>query len=90
VVAITLQPQQLTRENFAPFGDVIETSDDRTSEMNADRFERFDDLCSIDMGGDGRPTVSIARCRIATSLPYDLDMVERHPLGSQAFIPLCC
>jgi ureidoglycolate lyase len=88
VVAITLQPQQLTRENFAPFGDVIETSDDRTSEMNADRFERFDDLCSIDMGGDGRPTVSIARCRIATSLPYDLDMVERHPLGSQAFIPL--
>jgi len=87
-VAITLTPQQLTAESFAPFGDVIETSDERTAEMNADQFERFDDLCSLDMAGDGRPAVSIARCRVATSLPYALDMVERHPLGSQAFIPL--
>ena len=87
-MAITLKPQQLTRENFALFGDVVETSDERTAEMNAERFERFDDLCSLDMAGDGRAAVSIARCREATSLPYALDMVERHPLGSQAFIPL--
>jgi len=87
-MAITLTPQELTREGFAPFGDVIETSGDRTTEMNADRFERFDDLCSLDMADDGRVAVSITRCRAATSLPYSIDMVERHPLGSQAFIPL--
>jgi len=56
--------------------------------MNAERFERFDDLCKLDMADDGRVAVSIARCRVATALPYRLDMVERHPLGSQAFVPL--
>ncbi len=87
-MAITLTPQKLTRESFAPYGDVIESSGDRTTEMNADRFERFDDLCSLDMAEDGRPAVSITRCSVATSLPYSLDVVERHPLGSQAFMPL--
>ena len=55
--------------------------------MNDVRFERFDDLCSVDVG-DGRVSVSIATARSATSLPYRIDMVERHPLGTQAFIPL--
>ena len=87
-MSITLTPKELTREGFAPFGDVVETSSERTAEMNADRFERFDDLCSLDMADDGRVAVSITRCRAATSLPYSIDMVERHPLGSQAFIPL--
>ena len=56
--------------------------------MNAARFERFDDLCDVDAGVDGRVRLSIARCRIATQLPYCFDVVERHPLGSQAFVPL--
>ncbi len=85
---ITLTPQELTRESFAPFGDVVETSNERTAEMNADRFERFDDLCLLDMADNGRAAVSITRCLVASSLPYSLDKVERHPLGSQAFIPL--
>ena len=84
---ITLKPLPLTSERFAPYGDVIGTSD-HTDAMNADRFERFDDLCGIDIAADGHVAVSIARCRVATSLPYRIDMVERHPLGSQAFVPL--
>ena len=87
-MTISLQPRPLTRERFAPYGDVIESSDVDRAAMNAARFERFDDLCSVDMGEDGRVAVSIARCRVATSLPYRIDMVERHPLGSQAFVPL--
>ena len=87
-MAIKLRPQPLTSERFARYGDVIETAVDRKAAMNAARFERFDDLCSIDMSGDGRVAVRIARCRIASSLPYRIDMVERHPLGSQAFMPL--
>jgi ureidoglycolate lyase len=87
-MTITLQPELLTRERFAPYGDVIETSRERSDAMNEARFERFDDLCRIDLIDDGRIAVSIARCRTPTSLPLRLDMVERHPLGSQAFVPL--
>ena len=82
-----LTPAPLTRERFAPFGDVIETAELNAAPMNDVRFERFDDLCAVDVG-DGRISVSIATARSATVLPYRIDMVERHPLGSQAFIPL--
>ena len=87
-MTITLVPNPLTSERFAPYGDVIESVTDRTAGMNAARFERFDDLCGIEMSDAGRVAVSIARCRVATSLPYRIDMVERHPLGSQVFVPL--
>lgn len=87
-MTITLKPQPLTSERFAPYGDVIESTINRTAAMNATRFDRVDDLCAIEMSDSGRVAVSIARCRIATSLPHRIDMVERHPLGSQAFVPL--
>lgn len=86
--AISLAPLPLTRERFAPFGDVIEASRDQSAAMNEARFERFDDLCNIDVGSDGQVSVSVARCRVATSLPLRIDKLERHPLGSQAFMPL--
>jgi len=87
-MTITLQAELLTRERFSPYGDVVETSRETSDAMNEARFERFDDLCKIDLINDGRVAVSIARCRTPTSLPLRLDMVERHPLGSQAFVPL--
>jgi len=87
-MTITLKAELLTSGRFAPFGEVIETSRDASDAMNAARFERFDDLCNIDLINDGQIAVSIARCRTPTTLPLRLDMVERHPLGSQAFIPL--
>ncbi len=87
-VTIKLKAEPLTRERFAPYGDVIETSREGADAMNAARFERFDNLCTVDLINGGQVSVSIARCRTPTSLPLRLDMVERHPLGSQAFIPL--
>jgi ureidoglycolate lyase len=87
-MTITLKPEPLSAERFAPYGDVIETSLGGADAMNAARFERFDDLCNVDLINDGRIAVSIARCRTPSSLPLRLDMVERHPLGSQAFVPL--
>lgn len=82
-----LKPVPLTRERFKPFGDVIESSHVDAAAMNDARFERFNDLCNIDVG-DGRVAVSITTSRVATKLPYLVSMVERHPLGSQAFVPL--
>ena len=87
-MTITLKAEPLTRERFADYGEVIETSRDHSAAMNAARFDRFDDLCHVDLFNDGPIAVSIARCRTPTTLPLRLDRVERHPLGSQAFIPL--
>ena len=88
-MTVELQAELLTPERFAPYGDVIETSRELQADgMNDARFERFDDLCRIDFAGDRRAALSIARCRVPTTLPLRLDMVERHPLGSQAFVPL--
>lgn len=84
--SISLKPLPLTSERFAPFGDVIEASRGQAAAMNAARFERFDDLCDVDVGG--KVSVSIARCRAATVLPLRIETIERHPLGSQAFVPL--
>lgn len=82
-----LKPVPLTRERFKPFGDVIESSHVEAAAMNDARFERFNDLCNVDVG-DGRIAISITTSRVATKLPYLVSMVERHPLGSQAFVPL--
>ena len=86
--AIALSPVPLTRERFAPFGDVIEASRGQATAMNEARFERFSDLCELDVGSDGRVSVGVVRCRTATSLPLRVDKLERHPLGTQAFVPL--
>lgn len=88
--AVELHALPLTAERFAPYGDVIATRAERRNAMNAARFERFDDLAAVDVDrSDGaHVAISIARARTATTLPYTFDMVERHPQGSQAFIPL--
>lgn len=87
-MTITLKAEPLTKERFAIYGDVVETARESSDGMNEARFERFDDLCHVDLINDGQIAVSIARCRTPTSLPLRLEMIERHPLGSQAFIPL--
>ena len=85
--SISLRPVPLTRARFAPYGDVIDASHDAVKSMNEARFERFDDLCNVDLGGGG-VAISVTRARTATVLPLRVDRVERHPLGSQAFVPL--
>ena len=88
--AIELHALPITRQRFAPFGDVVAAAADRRTPMNAARFERYDDLARVDVDADdgAHAGISIARARTGTALPYCFDTVERHPLGSQAFIPL--
>ncbi len=86
--AISLVPKPLTSERFAPYGDVIEAAYNKSAAMNAARFERFDDLCNVDIAKGGHLAMSVARCRTPTVLPLRVHTVERHPLGSQAFVPL--
>ena len=85
---IALVPEPLTSEGFAPYGEVIEAALDSSSAMNEARFERFDDLCTVDLAPGGGVAISIASCCTPTTLPLRIDKIERHPLGSQAFVPL--
>jgi len=84
---IKIEP--LTRAAFAPFGDVIEFSGEAESfEINNGTTTRFHDLATITATGQhARATISLARA-MPFDLPLKLTMMERHPLGSQAFIPI--
>jgi len=80
--------QLLTREAFAQFGDVIEKAGARHYPINNGNCIRYHDLAQIDLAGpEPRPLINIFAAQ-PCSLPLELTLVERHPLGSQAFIPL--
>jgi ureidoglycolate lyase len=76
----------LAAESFAPYGEVLEAVGEPDGVINQGLCGRFNDLATLDFDG-GRAGISLFRSD-ARTLPYRLDMVERHPLGSQAFIPM--
>ena len=76
----------LTADAFAPFGDVLNCDGDPDKMINAGLCGRFHDRATVDVT-DGQVGISLFRSELR-SLPYSCDMVERHPLGSQAFIPM--
>ncbi|WP_153100194.1 ureidoglycolate lyase [Paraburkholderia hayleyella] len=83
-----LRVEPLTREAFAPFGDVIELAGAKQVPINLGTTIRYHDLAHIDVADEvGRPLVNLFRGQPRT-LPFEVKMLERHPLGSQAFIPL--
>lgn len=82
--AVCVQP--LTAEKFAPYGDVIEAVG-KPIAINDGKTLSFHDLAKIDPGHRGRTIVSIFRSTPAM-LPLAIEKMERHPLGSQTFMPL--
>ena len=88
ISGVTLSPQPLATASFRDYGDVIETRGVTPATINDGYADRFDDLASIDVAtGGGRPLLNIFRAR-PRPLPIEIGFLERHPLGSQAFIPL--
>ena len=81
-----LTPEPLTADAFAPFGDVIEASDRaEVMPINYGWTTRFNDLADVEVG-DGRAIISVFRSKPLE--PLVLKIFERHPLGSQAFMPI--
>jgi ureidoglycolate lyase len=80
-----IKTQPLTSAAFAPYGEVLECSGESIT-INQGNCQRFHDLAGLDMDG-GQVGISLFQAKLR-SLPYDLDLMERHPLGSQAFIPM--
>jgi ureidoglycolate lyase len=79
--------QPLTQTAFDPFGDVLEVRGDPDKLINGGKCGRFHDRATLDFGPMGRAGISLFDAE-PRSLPYLLDMVERHPEGSQAFVPM--
>lgn len=82
---ITAQP--LSAAAFAPFGDVLEVAGAPDKIINQGLCARFHDRARLDFGPEGRAGISLFQAE-PRAFPYRLDLVERHPEGSQAFIPM--
>ncbi|MEF2070545.1 ureidoglycolate lyase [Consotaella aegiceratis] len=88
-MAEVIRPQKLTSAAFAPFGDVVEADNARQIKLiNNGSTTRFHDVAPVDVtAGGGKALISIFRGK-PFGLPFEVRMMERHPLGSQAFVPL--
>lgn len=83
-----LRARPLTCEDFAPFGDVIETAGHDGFTINQGTATRYHDLARVDVTArGGRAAIGLVRAQPQTT-PVPLRLMERHPLASQAFIPL--
>ena len=83
-----IKPIKITRKNFTKYGELISSDDVNPIDINAGYAKRFDNLANINTYKDeGKAIVSIFSA-IKRSFPMKIDMMEKHPLGSQAFIPM--
>lgn len=88
MTVVSLEPQPLTADNFAPFGQVIEVDHHDPIIINSGNTERYDALGRVEIcGAQGYAVLNIFRAQ-PRQLPLRITMVERHPLGSQSFQPL--
>jgi ureidoglycolate lyase len=76
----------LTATAFAPFGDLLDCAGDPDKLINQGLCGRYHDRATLDFT-DGRAGISLFKAELR-SLPYTLDLLERHPMGSQAFVPM--
>ena len=85
---LIIKPKLITKENFKKFGDMITTANIKPIEINNGFAKRYDGIANLNTKKDnGESTISIFSA-LKRSFPMKIDMMEKHPLGSQAFIPM--
>ena len=85
---LIVKPKPINKENFKKFGDMISTEDIKPLEINNGFAKRYDGIAKLDTKKDnGESTICIFSA-LKRSFPMKIDMMEKHPLGSQAFIPM--
>lgn len=82
-----LTPLALTSTNFSPFGDVVEARG-LSKSINYGETERYHDLAAIDVSARGGQTLVNIFRTTPLPLPIKIEIMERHPLSSQLFMPL--
>lgn len=83
-----LSVEPLTKQAFAPFGEVVETEGLTPLSINQGYAARYNDLANIDVGADGGQINISWFVASARPAPIAIRLMERHPLGSQLFMPL--
>jgi ureidoglycolate lyase len=83
-----LRPEPLTKSAFASFGDVVEADGIKPLHINQGFAQRFDNLASIDVSPEGGSTKTSLFVANSRPLPIAINLMERHPLGTQLFYPL--
>jgi ureidoglycolate lyase len=86
-MSLSLNIQPLIKDAFAPFGDVIEADGARIININQGTTQRFHNLAEVQLGTGGHGLINIFRGQ-PRPRPIEIKMMEHHPLGSQAFVPL--
>ncbi len=82
----TITPEILTKESFAAYGEVLELAGSKPVTINSGNCDRYHDLATIDVCDSGSAGISLFDAKVYAN-PLTLRYVERHPLGSQAFLP---
>ena len=85
---ITISPKPISKENFSYFGDMITTDNIKPLEINDGYAKRFDGIANLDTSKDNGETTICIFSALKRSFPMKIDMMEKHPLGSQAFVPM--
>ncbi len=83
-----IKPIKINRSNFATYGDLISTNDINPMDINSGYAKRFDNLADLNTLKDGGKTIVSIFATLKRTFPMKIDMMEKHPLGSQAFIPM--
>ena len=83
-----IKAKKITKKNFSKFGQLIDTSKKNPININDGYAKRFDNLINVDTyKKKGKAIVSIFKAK-KRKFPMKINMMEKHPLGSQAFIPV--
>ena len=83
-----IKPIKINRSNFGAYGDLISTDDIDPMDINEGYAKRFDDLANLNTSKDEGKTIVSIFSALKRTFPMTVDMMEKHPLGSQAFIPM--
>jgi len=83
-----VKPIKISRSNFSAYGDLISSDNINPMDINAGYAKRFDNLANVDTSSEGGKTIVSIFSALKRTFPMKIDMMEKHPLGSQSFIPM--
>ena len=83
-----IKPVKISRSNFSSYGDLISTDDINPMNINEGYAKRFDNLANLDTSKDSGKTIVSIFSALKRTFPMKIHMMEKHPLGTQAFIPM--
>ena len=83
-----IKPIKINRSNFATYGDLISVDGVKPIDINEGYAKRFDNLINLNTSKNSGKTIVSIFSALKRTFPMKIGMMEKHPLGSQAFIPM--